>query len=87
MSITGQADSASITINSPQRHLQVGSDCEVVLGGTIVFANDWSINISNVEYSVSVIEMTMSASRDTMLGYAYVSGIGNASITAVKRVP
>ena len=76
-----------MTINTPQRHLQVGSGCEVVLGGTVVLANDWSITIGNTIYNVDVIEMTMSASKDTMLGYAYVSNVGNASITAVKRVP
>jgi hypothetical protein len=82
---TGHA--GTIVDNSPQRKLHVSAGCEVRLTGQPVFTNDLEITIGGFGYFANGIALSMSASRDVMLGYASVSGNGQMAISAVKRKP
>ncbi len=90
-SITGEVQAAAIANNSPQRLFRVSAACEATLRGDIVFGNDWTLQIGNVGYSVNGVQLSVSAGKDTMLGFAtFASGgntVGVASVMAIKRVP
>jgi hypothetical protein len=90
-SITGEVQTASITNNSPSRLLRVNPQCEAKLRGDIVFGNDWNLTIGPISYFVNGLQLTMSPSKDVMIGFAsLINGAntsGVASIMAVKKVP
>ena len=83
--VDGTGDGGAFHIQSPNRRLKMNVNrCEVVIGGQIVFANDFSLAFGNVSYHFNGASLSISQNKQMMLGWVSVYGAPVFSVTALK---
>lgn len=83
--VNGSGDEGALFIAPSARKLLMKSNCRVVIGGPIVFQNDFGLQFGNNSWYFNGADLTISEDKQMMLGWLSLGGTPMSSVTALKR--
>jgi hypothetical protein len=83
--VYGSTDEGGIVIASSNRKFLMKPNCTVVIGGDIVYLNDFELKFGNSFWFFNGADLSISENKQMMLGWLSLQGTPVFAVTALKR--
>ena len=83
--VNGTGDEGGLIIAPSNRKLIMKQNCTIVIGGNIVFQNDFELKFENLNWYFNGANLSISENKQMMLGWLSFNGTPAFSVTALKR--
>jgi hypothetical protein len=83
--VNATGDEGGLFIAPSNRKLLMKQNCTIVIGGNIVFQNDFGLKLGNVTHYFNGANLSISQNKQMMLGWLSFNGTPAFAVTALKR--
>jgi len=83
--VDGSGSVGEFIIHTNRRLRMKVNTCKAVLAGTIVYGNDFDLRVGNYFHAFNGTDLTISESKEMMLGWLAVNEAPKITVTAIRR--
>ena len=83
--VNGTGDEGGIIIAASNRKLLMRQNCTIVIGGNIVYQNDFELKFGSLNWYFNGANISISENKQMMLGWLSFNGMPAFAVTALNR--